>query len=344
MRFLAIEHALPSSVVTNEFRLEEVLQKSKEHFSSDDLNVLRDRLRKILSVAKTEIRYVRAPHETALELGVRAGKLALSTSGLEATDIDLLIYVGVGRGFLEPATANVFQDVLGLTSATCFDVLDACASWLRAIDIAHSFLRTNTYKRIMILNCECNREYGDLVFRSFEDIEFKFPGLTIGEAATATILAAGDEDDSYYATFKTWGDKHTLCKIPLPHYREFSKGDDYDNLPALRFYSYGEQLFRIVFKKLVEHYRGDEQIKTFKSDISFGHSASDSMSEKLAQILRQDNAYLSHSRFGNTVSASIPLGMSHAIDEERLKPGMNVLLGCGSAGITTAWTRLRYTN
>ncbi|HYK22496.1 MAG TPA: 3-oxoacyl-[acyl-carrier-protein] synthase III C-terminal domain-containing protein [Pyrinomonadaceae bacterium] len=342
MRFLAIEHVLPSEVVTNEFRLNEVVNKSKDYFSAADLNTLRERLVKVLKLAKTEIRYVRSPDEKAFGLGVKAGMRALQTAGLDPTDIDLMIYVGVGRGFLEPATANVFQDALGLTKATCFDVLDACASWLRAVDVAHSFLKTKIYKRIMILNCECNREYGDLIFRSFEDIDFKFPGLTIGEAATATILTDSDEDDLYYSTFKTWGDKHTLCKIPLPHYREFSNGNDIDNLPALRFYSYGEQLFRVVFKKLVEHYRGDEQINAFKHDIAFGHSASDSMSEKIGQILKLDNTYLSHSRFGNTVSASIPLGMSHAIDEESLKPNMNVLLGCGSAGITTAWTRFRY--
>jgi 3-oxoacyl-[acyl-carrier-protein] synthase III len=342
MRFLAIEHALPSEVVTNEFRLDEVLNKSKDYFSPADLVTLRERLVKVLKLAKTEIRYVRSPDEKALELGVKAGTRALQTAGLDARDIDLMIYVGVGRGFLEPATANVFQHELGLTNSTCFDVLDACASWLRAVDIAHNFLKNKVYKRVMILNCECNREYGDLIFRSFEDIDSKFPGLTIGEAATATIITASDEDDSYYSSFKTWGDKHTLCKIPLPHYREFSNGNDYENLAALRFYSYGEQLFRLVFKKLVEHYRSDEQISVFKHDIAFGHSASDSMSEKISQILKLDNAYLSHSRFGNTVSASIPLGMSHAIDEEKLKPNMNVLIACGSAGITTAWTRFRY--
>jgi len=160
MRFLAIEHVLPSEVVTNEFRLNEVVNKSKDYFSAADLNTLRERLVKVLKLAKTEIRYVRSPDEKAFGLGVKAGMRALQTAGLDPTDIDLMIYVGVGRGFLEPATANVFQDALGLTKATCFDVLDACASWLRAVDVAHSFLKTKIYKRIMILNCECNREYG----------------------------------------------------------------------------------------------------------------------------------------------------------------------------------------
>jgi len=49
------------------------------------------------------------------------------------------MYVGIGRGVLEPASANIYQDMLGLANATAFDVLDACASWLRAVHIARVF-------------------------------------------------------------------------------------------------------------------------------------------------------------------------------------------------------------
>jgi 3-oxoacyl-[acyl-carrier-protein] synthase III len=344
VRFLAIEHALPSNLVTNEDQINEVMTKSEPHLSPETLERLKGRLNKILKVTKSQFRYLRAPGETAYSLGVRAGRQALDTAGLKPAEVDLLIYVGVGRGFLEPSTANIFQDSLGLTNATCFDLLDACASWLRALDLAQSFIKLNKYKTVMILNCECNQELADLGFRNLDDFDFKFPMLTIGEAATATIVTASDEEDSYYATFKSWGQHHALCKIPLPHARQFSNGVELKSHPSLSFYSYGEQLFRVVFKKIVAHYRDDEKFGAFNEDIMFGHSASDSMSERVAHVLELNNTYLTHSLFGNTVSASIPLGMSHAIKNENLKPDMNVLLGCGSAGITTAWCTIRYMN
>jgi 3-oxoacyl-[acyl-carrier-protein] synthase III len=344
VRFLAIEHALPSRLVTNEDQINEALEKSRLHLSQDDLAALSLRLRKILRVTKTQYRYLRAPGETAHDLGVRAGRQALETAGLSPLDIDLLIYVGVGRGFLEPSTANVFQDSLGLSNSTCFDLLDACASWVRALDVARTFIQIGRYKRVMLMNCECNQEFGDLTFRSLDDVDFKFPQLTIGEAATATIISASDDDDDYYATFKSWGSHHNLCKIPLPHYRQFSNGNDIESLPSLNFYSYGEQLFRVVFKKVVAHYREDEKLHTFPNDITFGHSASDSMSERVTQVLNLKNMHLTHALFGNTVSASIPLGMSHALKQESLKSDMKVLLACGSAGVTTAWARFRFMN
>jgi 3-oxoacyl-[acyl-carrier-protein] synthase III len=346
MRFLAIEHALPSKVITNDELFLRAATQSGPYLSANELEILHNRLKRILKVTGTRTRYARGADENARDIGIQAGELALKTAGLDPSDVDLLIYVGVGRGFLEPSTANVFQDALALHNSTCFDLLDACASWLRALDVARTFIDTKKYRNVMIMNCECNQEFGNLVFRSLDEVDFKFPILTIGEAATATIVTSSDDedDDVYYATFKSWGYHHTLCQIPLPHYRQFSNGNNPDTLPSLNLYTNGEQLFRVVFKKIVHHYRNDAEINTFKYDIAFSHSASDAFTERVAQVLNLNNAYLTHSLFGNTVSATIPLGMSHAIRQGDLKPGMKVLLGCGSAGVTTAWCRFRYLN
>jgi 3-oxoacyl-[acyl-carrier-protein] synthase III len=253
--------------------------------------------------------------------------------------------VGVGRGCIEPATANVFQKLLKLDKATCFDILDACASWLRAIHVAHSFIKTGMYKRVMILNCEFNfREYVDFEFKSLKDIEFNFPIFTIGEAATATIVDDSEEDDEYYATFKTWGGQHNLCKIPLPHFSEFSDGELRNEIPSLTFFSYGEKLFRFVFSRLCRHYRGDAILNSFKHEIVFSHAASDAMSQKVIQScnLGEEKGYNTHKRFGNTVSASVPLAMACAMKEGKLQDNTNALIGFGSAGVSTAWCKFKF--
>ena len=94
--------------------------------------------------------------------------------------------------------------------------------------------------------------------------------------------------------------------------------------------------------KLVEHYRADRILQQFRPDIGFSHAASDSMTERIARDLGVRNIYLTHARFGNTVSASVPLAMAAALEEDALRPEMNVLIGCASAGITTGWACFRY--
>jgi 3-oxoacyl-[acyl-carrier-protein] synthase III len=344
MRFRALASALPSQVVTNDMIIDRVREASRDALSAADLKLLVRRTQALFDLARTQTRYYRAPDETALGLGISVGRDALQQAGMEPEDIDLLIYVGVARGYIEPATANLFQAHLGLVRATCFDLLDACASWLRAVHIARTFMLAGVYKRVMVLNAECNtREFGNFRFSAVEELRYRFPGLSIGEAATATILEADDsEDDRFYATFRNSGQDHGLCRIPLPNHQEYDADEDTSGLKPLEFFSDGERLFRTALDQLVVHYRSDCTLRTFRSDIAFSHAASDSLTERVSRELGIAPVYLTHARFGNTVSASVPLAMTLARREQVLQPGTNVLIGCASAGITTAWACFRY--
>ena len=345
MRYCAIEYAIPSKVVTNGEIIQEIVSRSKRYLTQKALDLLAFRLDELFKKSVTSVRYHRAKNERAIQFGIQAGKKALESANLSPKDIDLLIYVGVGRGYIEPATANVFQKILKLNKATCFDILDACASWLRAIHVAHSFIKTGMYRNVMVLNCEFNfREYANFEFRSLGDIEFNFPTFTIGEAATATIVSDSEGDDEYYASFRTWGDQHKLCKIPLPHFREYSDGELRNEIKPLTFFSYGEKIFRFVFSKLCKHYRQDAMLNSFKHEIVFSHAASESMTEKVVKScnLGQEKAYKTYKRFGNTVSASVPLAMACAMKEGKLNNNTNVLIGFGSAGVSTAWCKFKF--
>jgi len=345
MRYCAIEYAVPSRVVTNAEIIQEIITRSARDLTQKALDMLALRLNELFKKCVTEVRYHRAKDERAIQFGIEAGRKALESANMSPQDIDLLIYVGVGRGYIEPATANVFQKILKLNKATCFDILDACASWLRAIHVAHSFIKTGMYKNVMIMNCEFNfREYANFRFKSLADIEFNFPTFTIGEAATATIVSDSEGDDEYYASFRTWGASHNLCKIPLPHFREYSDGELRSEIEPLRFFSYGEKIFRFVFSRLCRHYREDAVLGSFKHEIVFSHAASDTMSEKVIQScnLGQEKGYNTHKRFGNTVSASVPLAMACAMKEGKLRDNTNALIGFGSAGVSTAWCKFKF--
>jgi RNA-binding protein YhbY len=191
MKIEAIAHALPRCTVSNEEMTERVLTESKRHLTAHELLQVKRMLGAFFRTAGTRVRYFRADDESAWSLTTAAGTQALERAGRRPEEIDLLIYAGVGRGFLEPSTATVFHDLLGLQAATCFDVLDACAGWLRAMHVAQAHLRSGDYRRVMILTGEFNvREYGRFEIRSLGEIRHLFPTYTISEAATATIRLA----------------------------------------------------------------------------------------------------------------------------------------------------------
>lgn len=343
MRFLAIEHVLPSRTVTNDEVLAGVRRASAKHFPPTQLDVLERLLRDCFESCGTQVRYHRADDETAFDLAVQVGQRALATSGLDPSDIDLLLYTGVCRGILEPASAAVFQDRLGLRRATAFDVFDACASWVRALQLAHILTERGPYRNIMILNAEFGgRESHRYEVASFEEFLHWHPSVTVGEAATATIVTASGEHDQFEADFRTWGEKWGLCFLPLPNVvGYFGRHPAVDGVQPMQFVSYGLRLMEFATRKLIEHYRDRPQFEEFKPDFVFGHSASDGMSRYVLDECGIDQRlfHFGHQQYANTVSASVPVAMSEALSRGTLNAGDRVLLLLASSGVTTALTK-----
>jgi 3-oxoacyl-[acyl-carrier-protein] synthase III len=345
MKILHVAHALPSKRVTNRDLIEEMLRRNRARFSDSELKELEQRMQLSFRFSGTEVRYHRAQGEKAFAVGMRAGKLALERSGVAPGDVDLLIYAGVGRGWLEPAMANIFQAELGLRRATCFDVLDACASWIRSLQLANALITAGAYRTVMILNCELNfREYANFDLERMEDLEHAFSAFTIGEAATATLLVPESNCDEFVLSFRTAGDKWNLCHIPLPHADDFISTSMTDRCKPMAFYTSPRELMATATSMLGTHFNETPALRDRSYDLLIGHEVSLPTTRMVAKLLNIDPGivFSTHARFGNTVSASLPLNISIAEEEGRLKRGMQVLMAMGSAGVTSAFGSFRY--
>jgi hypothetical protein len=94
---------------------------------------------------------------------------------------------------VSPTVGEAFvANALGITCDS-FDVCEGCMSWVRSLQIAYNFLAMQSYSNILIVNAEFNVYENGLpsIFgiRSSDQVKYTFPALTIGEAATATIVS-----------------------------------------------------------------------------------------------------------------------------------------------------------
>ena len=339
MRILDFAYALPGKRVTNQDVIDEIILRSRKHLSQKDLEILESKIRKFFRLSGTKIRYHRKNSEKAFEFAVTAGREVLRKAVVKPRDVDLLIYSGVGRGWITPATASLFQSELGLRRATSFGVLDACASWIRSLSIAKTFLDGADYKLVMLLNCEfCFKEYceANLEISSIAELACVFSGFTIGEAATATLLSGSGSSRDFHFSFRTWGDKHELCKIVLPNEASFSTRMA-TPLKPMSFYTLPAELLSFTAEKLVEHFKETRILANQNYDLVVGHAVSKSLTTSVAKLmgLDRESVFETHPRFGNTVSATLPLALAVAEEEGRLRRGMRVLLVMGSAGVST---------
>ena len=183
MKIDTISVKTPSFEVSNEWILEE-LERLNPDTPKKTIKIYQRQVLSLLKKSGSNTRFWRDKQkgETAVDL-VKATMLdSLRKAGLNKDDVDLLIYCGVGKGFKEPANAYFFAHALGM-KCTCFDITDACMSWIRAMEVAYHFLRSGAYRHIMIVNGEFN-VYEHLYpfvwkIKSLAQLEYTLPNFTI---------------------------------------------------------------------------------------------------------------------------------------------------------------------
>jgi 3-oxoacyl-[acyl-carrier-protein] synthase III len=304
-------------------------------------------VRGLFSAAGSQVRQVRdeAKGEKASQFIFGAITDALEKANMKATDIDLLIYCGVGKGFLEPANAYFYAQKLGMT-ASCFDIVDACMSWIRALEISYEFFKSGRYKHIMIANGEFNIYHGfpdNFKIKDLRQVEYTFPTYTIGEAASATILSASDAEWKFvYKSIPALAD---LCTIPLDGYDNFVEPSKRLGRNGLyNFVSYGRELFDAARKYLAPLVK--ELVQDLNDpDIYFPHAASDAayLAASKDHSLPTEKMFAEvFPAYGNIVSASIPVGMDMALKSGRLQRGSKVVFCPASAGMVYSAVQFVY--
>jgi 3-oxoacyl-[acyl-carrier-protein] synthase III len=344
MRLAAVRHALPAHRMTNDWIREQIKVRNAQALSESALELLDSQVASYLEHAGTQVRYTVTDAERPVDLVLAAARSALDESSLPPREIDFVIYAGVARGWLEPSTASALQTELGIVNATCFDVGDACASWLRALQVAHSLIATERYRAGLIVNCECDFErYAEWNLLHREETDVRLAAFTMGEAATATVVAS-DAPDDFRFVFKTFGEYYDLCMLPLPNAANFSARPLDERCTPFKFYSRSRELLSTATRKIIEVFEADPVLRAGRYDICFGHGASERASELVARRLGipLDIYVPTHARFGNTVAASIPLAMSLALDAGKLERGHRVLVIIGASGITVGFATFTF--
>ncbi len=341
MKIEAIKAALPTKKLTNDDILALVEEYSTPIFTGD-LKAALSKINYFLRYSGSDVRYWLDKDEKPIDLVARAFQEAITEANCDKDEIDLLVYTGIGRGFIEPAAGYHVAASLGLQKAECFDILDACMSWTRTLNIVHSLLQSGRYKRALIVNAECNMRFGGPVFPTvfqlpnIEAIEWSFPAYTLGEAATATIVSC-DPDREWEFHFKSRPDLADLCNVPLDGYEGYCTPSERIGLNGInKFTSFGVELHANAYQESIEIF------KLLKAPINeiraiFPHASSKREWDKVAEALGLKHL-MSHiyPTYGNLVSASIPTGIASAIAAGKIQRGDRIAGLLGSAGMSFA--------
>lgn len=342
MKIKSIDIALPSRRMTNEHIINLIREHSATGFQGD-LEATLDRINRMLTLSGARERRWLAQGERPIDFVTAAANGALDKAQLKPEDIDLLIYVGVGKGFIEPAQSYLVAHALGWKNTECFDILDACMSWMRALQIADSHFRSGRYRNICVVNAEFVPMEGGPIYpaayklNSEEDAEWSFAAYTVGCAASAIILSA-DNDNIWDWNFASHPHLADLCTIPIHGWQDYSKSDEnrIGRGGSYRFTSFGGEMHKHGAPLLIDLFRRSvkqpDQIKAVMT-----HTSSYREWSKVSRAVGlADRLVCPYPDYGNLVSASVPVGLSLELAAGRIKRGDRLAFWVGSAGMSFA--------
>jgi 3-oxoacyl-[acyl-carrier-protein] synthase-3 len=99
-------------------------------------------------------RRVAGPEVTAADLGYEASLKALDMAGMTARDLDLIILATITPDTCCPSGANWLEAKLDAPQAVSFDITAACSGFIFGFNVAGQYLKTGTYKNILVVASE----------------------------------------------------------------------------------------------------------------------------------------------------------------------------------------------
>ncbi len=289
-------------------------------------------------IAHTGIRerHVVADNETASSMAVEAAKKALDEAGLAAEDLDLIIIATVSPDNYYPSCACQVQDALGAQKAAAFDIGAGCSGFLYSLSTASQFIASGAYRNALVVGAEA--------FTRTLNWEDRNTCVLFGDGAGALVLQACQEPfgvQSFVLGSDGSGGKLLYLRNLCARTGEWPS----DGKP--RMYMDGPAVYKFAVGAMAKTSR--EAIKragmTLSDiDLFVPHQANYRIISSMARFLKlpDDKVVINIDRYGNTVSASIPIALCEAISAGRVKDGDHLALVSFGTGFTWAGLVLRW--
>lgn len=270
----------------------------------------------------------------------QAALKALKASGLKGSDLDILVYTGVCRDYIEPATACSIANNIDISpTASVYDISNACLGALNGvIDVANR-IELGQAKYGMVVSCESARSINNDTIEklklhpTMEVFKASLATLTGGSGAVAIILCHKSCVDE--ARHKLIGganhaasEHHDLCRWGMKR-TENSLFEQFLNTDPVSVMKHGVELGKRTWSAFLKELSWAQEMV----DRTICHQVGQSHRKGILHALglKESHDYPTFHELGNMGSVSLPLSAALAAESGFVKKGDRVgLLGIGS--------------
>ena len=268
--------------------------------------------------------------EALLDLIHAASETALKAADLSAQDLDVILIATVSGEYAFPSTACLLQTRLGVDNIPAFDVAAACAGFVYGMSVAHSYLKSGEYNRILLVGADA--------LSSMVNWGDRTTCVLFGDGAGAVVLENQPNDRGLLSTVvESSGALWQLLHVRSGLRQTFDQAGEQE--PDWGIQMKGPELFKVAVRALSDvTKKALEKAGLAPADIKLmvPHQANLRIIQAVADRLgaSMDKVHCNVDRFGNTSAASIPIALDEAVRADKVHADDIVVLnGCGG-GLT----------
>ncbi len=284
---------------------------------------------------------------TTTTMGVKAAKIAIDRAGIDKNDIDFIVFATLSPDYYFPGPGVLVQRDLGIKTVGALDVRNQCSGFVYAISVADQYIKSGMYKNILVIGAELHSHGLDMSTRG------RGVSVIFGDGAGAAVL--GREEDSSKGILSTHlhseGQHAEELSLIAPGMGKrwvtdiIAENDPNDE----SYYPYmnGQFVFKnavVRFSEVIMEGLGANGLKPEDIDMLIPHQANLRISQFIQKKfgLSDDKVYNNIMNYGNTTAASIPIALTEAWEQGKIKSGDLVVLAAFGSGFTWGCVMIRW--
>ena len=287
--------------------------------------------------SRTGIHERRVSHVTLGEMAEVASRRALAGAGLEARDLDLIVFGTCSMDEQVPNMASGLQAKLGASGAGAMDINTACTSFLYGLTTASAMIKAGTVRNALVIGGELISPMMDWTNRNVS--------VLFGDGCAAVVLQATDREEGVLADrLGCFGDVRGILQV-------HGMGLNYANrgwsLGDTDWVFEGQEIFKravVGMSQACETVLTARGLKAGDIHLVVPHQANLRIIEAVVKRagIPMERCFVNIQRYGNMSSATVPVALVEALEEGRVTPGCNLLLTGFGAGLTWSAHVLRW--
>jgi len=286
-------------------------------------------------------RHIIRGEDTTTSMGVKAAKIAMERSGVAAEDIDFVVFATLSPDYYFPGPGVLVQRDLGLKTVGALDVRNQCSGFVYALSVADQYIKTGMYKNILVIGSEVQSTGLDMTTRG------RSVSVIFGDGAGAAVLSR--EEDLSKGILSTHlhseGIHAEELAVTAPgmggrwitDILADNNADDESYFP----YMNGQFVFKnavVRFAEVINEGLEANNLQVSDIDMMIPHQANLRISQFIQKKfgLNDDQVFNNIQKYGNTTAASIPIALTEAWEQGKIKTGDTVVLAAFGSGFTWA--------